>query len=254
LGQRITLILLTLLFIKPLCAAEVITINVGVTVFKPYSSIDESTGQCVGSGFDITKKLLKPYNIEVNASCSAPARVYRSLSSGTVDLSLNIKSTLALQDKVTFTTIPFDALVLNFYSNPDVSSMNNKIAAIRGYDYNGFKDTLIQKGFEFVDVANAEDAIRLFANKRTKYLLSYEGPFNGYIDNEKGETELLTLNNAQSELLVSIPTYYAISKASPHHALLVKVFKQLEKKAQGQHYYINAFKGLKASTEASTNR
>jgi polar amino acid transport system substrate-binding protein len=242
LRKPLTLILLTLLLVKPLCAKEAITINVGVTVFKPYSSIDESTGQCVGSGFDITKKLLEPYNIQINPSCSAPARVYRSLSSGTVDLSLNIKSTLALQGKVTFTTIPFDALILNFYTNPDISNVDNKIASIRGYDYTGFRKTLIQKGFEFVDVANAEDAIRIFANKRTKYLLSYEGPMNAYVENEKGKAELLTLNNTQSELLISVPTYYAISKASPHHELLVQVFTKFEKAAKGLKYHLNGFK------------
>jgi polar amino acid transport system substrate-binding protein len=247
-GKPITLILLTLLFVKPLYAEEAITINVGVTVFKPYSSIDESTGQCVGSGFDMTKKLLEPYNIQINSSCSAPARVYRSLSSGTVDLSLNIKSTLALQGIVTFTTIPFDALILKFYTNSDISNVDNKIASIRGYDYNGFRKTLIQKGFEFVDVANAEDAIRIFANKRTKYLLSYEGPMNAYVENEneneneKGKAELLTLKNTQSELLIAVPTYYAISKASPHHDLLVQVFTKLEKAAQGLQYHLDSFK------------
>jgi polar amino acid transport system substrate-binding protein len=241
LGKIIKLISLTLLFIKPLYAEEAITINVGVTVFKPYSSIDESTGQCVGSGFDITRELLEPYNIKINSSCAAPARVYRSLSSGTVDLSLNIKSTLALQNKVTFTTIPFDALILNFYTNPDISNVNNKIASIRGYDYNGFRETLIQKGFEFVDLSNVEDAIRIFANKRTKYLLAYEGPLNAYVENEKDKAELRTLHNAQSELLIVIPTHYAISKASPHHDLLVNVFNQLEKAAKGQQYHLEAF-------------
>ncbi|MFT7259728.1 MAG: polar amino acid transport system substrate-binding protein [Glaciecola sp.] len=241
-GKPITLIILTLLFIKPLYAGEAITINFGVTVFKPYSSIDESTGQCVGSAFEITKKLLEPYNIKINFSCAAPARVYRSLSTGTVDLSLNIKSTLALQNKVTFTTIPFEVLILNFYTNPDIRLVGNKIASIRGYDYSGFRKTLIQKGFEFVDVANAEDAIRIFANKRTKYLLSYEGPLNAYVENEKDKAELLTLNSAQSELLTAIPTYYAIGRASPHHDLLVKVFEQLEAAAKGQQYHLDAFK------------
>jgi polar amino acid transport system substrate-binding protein len=231
-----------LLFTKQLSAEDELTINVGVAVFKPYSSIDPNTGQCVGSGFDVTRQLLEPYNIKIKTSCAAPARIYRSLSSGTVDLSLNIKSTLAVQDKVTFTTIPFDALILNFYTNADKSNGNNKIASIRGYDYNGSRDRLIQQGFEFVDVSNVEDAIRLFANKRTHYLLSYAGPFKGYIENEKSQPKLLILTNAITELLLTIPTHFAISKASPHHDALVNVFKELDKAAIEQKYHVDAFK------------
>lgn len=241
-AKNIILAVLMLLFIKPLCAEDGLTINVGVSVFKPYSSIDPNTGRCVGSGFDLTRQLLAPYNIKIETSCAAPARIYRSLSSGTVDLSLNIKSTLAIQDTVTFTTIPFDALILNFYANSDKRNGNNKIASIRGYDYNGFRDSLSKQGFEFVDVSNAEDAVRLFANKRTSYLLSYAGPFKYYIKNEKSQPELLTLTNAITELLLAIPTHYAISKASPHHDVLVNVFKELDKATIDQKYHIDAFK------------
>jgi len=54
--------------------------------------------------------------------------------------------------------------------------------------------------------------------------------------------------------LVSIPTYYALVKASPSSCLLVKGLQAIrKKKPQGSALFINAFKGLKASTEASTN-
>lgn len=231
-----------LFYTKTLYAEDALTINVGVSVFKPYSSIDPNTGQCVGSGFDLTRQLLEPYNIKIKTSCAAPARIYRLLSSGTVDLTLNIKSTLAVQDKVTFTTIPFDALILNFYANPDKKNGNKKIASIRGYDYNGFRESLTQQGFEFVDVSGASDAIRLFANKRTSYLLSYAGPFKYYIENEKSQPELLTLTNAITELLLAIPTHYAISKASLHHDVLVGVFKEVDKVITEQAYHVDAFK------------
>lgn len=240
--KNIILVTLMLLFTKSLYAQDALTIKVGVSVFKPYSSIDPNTGQCVGSGFDVTRQILEPYNIKIKTYCAAPARIYRSLSNGTVDLSLNIKSTLAVQDKVTFTRIPFDALILNFYTNSDTNNGNKKIASIRGYDYNGSRDTLAQQGFEFVDVSNVEDAIRLFANKRTRYLLSYAGPFKDYIENKKSQAELLTLTNAITDLLLVIPTHYAISKASPHHDVLVNVFKELDDATTVQKYHVDAFK------------
>jgi polar amino acid transport system substrate-binding protein len=119
LGKNIALLLLTIVFSNFLSANEPLTINFGAAIFKPYSSIDERTGKCTGISFDITKKLLQTYPFEIETSCAAPARIFRSLSSGKIDLSINIKSTLALQDKVTFTAIPFDALMLNFYTNRD---------------------------------------------------------------------------------------------------------------------------------------
>jgi polar amino acid transport system substrate-binding protein len=244
LRKSITFFVLTVLFSKCIAAQEVLNINFGVAIFKPYSSIDENTGECVGIGFAVTKKLLQPKSFQINITCAAPARIYRSLSSGTVDLSLNIKSTLAVQDKVTFTTIPFDALMLNFYTNPDNALVDKRIAAIRGYDYNGFRATLTQQGFEFVDVSDSEDAIRIFANKRTKYLLSYKGPFEDYTINQKSEKELPTLTSAHTELLVAVPTYYAISKASVHHDVLVNVFSEIEQAATDNEFYIDAFKRL----------
>ena len=240
--KSITFFILTILFSKFLAAEEALTINFGVAIFKPYSSIDKNTRECTGIGFAVTKKLLQPKAIQINNSCAAPARIYRSLSSGLVDLSLNIKSTLAVQDKVTFTTIPFDALMLNFYTNPDNAQVDKRIAAIRGYDYNGFRETLTQQGFELVDVSNSEDAIRIFANKRTKYLLSYKGPFEDYTKNQKSQKELLTLNRAHTELLVAIPTYYAISKASAHHDVLVKAFSEIESAATYLEFHLDAFK------------
>ena len=241
-GKSITFLVLTILFSKCLAAEEALTINFGVAIFKPFSSIDEKTGECVGIAFAVTKKLLESKSIQLDFSCAAPARIYRSLSSGIVDLSLNIKSTLAVQDKVTFTTIPFDALILNFYSNTDNAQTDKRIAAIRGYDYNGFRETLAQQGFEFVEVSNSEDAIRIFANKRTKYLLSYKGPFEDYAANQTSQTETLTLTNAHTELLAAIPTYYIISKASAHHDALVNAFSEIEEAATDREFHLDAYK------------
>lgn len=240
--MSILVLVLTIFFSKFSAAGEPLSINFGVAIFKPYSSINEKTGECVGIGFAVTKKLLQPKAIQVNNSCAAPARIYRSLSSGIVDLSLNIKSTSAVQDKVTFTKIPFDALMLNFYTNTDNTQTDKKVAAIRGYDYNGVRETLTQRGFEFIDVSNSEDAIRIFANQRTKYLLSYTGPFEDYTTNLKSQKELLTLSSAHTELLAAIPTYYAISRASIHHDTLVNAFSEIEDAATDREFHIDAFK------------
>jgi polar amino acid transport system substrate-binding protein len=118
---------------------------------------------------------------------------------------------------------------------------DKRIAAIRGYDYNGYRKQLIEQGFTFVDVSNSEDAIRLFANKRTKYLLSYKGPFEDYTKNQKSQNELLTLTNAHIKLLVSVPTYFVISKASLHYDALVNAFSEIEAAATGREFHLDAF-------------
>jgi polar amino acid transport system substrate-binding protein len=66
-------------------------IKIGLTGFKPYSDYNQETGECVGVAIDFTQELLQPYGLEVSATCASPARIYRSISRGLVDISLNIK-------------------------------------------------------------------------------------------------------------------------------------------------------------------
>jgi polar amino acid transport system substrate-binding protein len=149
-----------------------------------------------------------------------------------VDISVNVKSTDALQESVSFNTIPFDNLTLNFYTNVIEKDSNKKVATIKGYDYGGFRQHLIDQGYELLDVPNLEDAVRIFANKRTKYLISYGGPVTHYFESETSNKGSLKPANIDTELLLSIPTYIAISKASQHHDLLVDIFKELDSKSE----------------------
>ena len=213
------------------------TIRFGLTGFKPYSNFDINAGTCDGPALDISHQLLSPFGFDVLSVCSSPARLYRSITDGLVDISLNIKSTSVLQNTVTFTKIPFDDLVLNLYTNKDYTSNDKKIAAIRGYEYEGFRSTLIQRGYEFLDVANNQDALRLFVNNRAKHLLSYDGPFRGDIDNPRFKKNTMHNLAYKKELLLSVPTYFAISKASPQHDALVEAFNTLDSESTVSYYF-----------------
>ncbi len=213
-------------------------IVLGLTGFAPYSTIDEETGQCFGTGFDITQALLSSDNFKVKPFCAAPARVYRSIEEGKIDFTVNIKSTNALKDKVSFTKIPFDKLKLNLYSKNEKNS-SKTVASIRGYDYEGQRHKMEAKGYKFVDVPNADNATNLFLNGRTSYLLSYENPYIHFLNQLDSDTRTSYKQIVQIEYLASVPTHYAISKSSPHHDALVDAFNRIDEKALADQHFIN---------------
>lgn len=235
-NKSVIFVTFTLFFLIVPNAHSKTPIQIGLTGFKPYSELDPTTGECDGIAVDITKKILEPYGFEVTASCASAARVFRSISRGFIDISINIKSTSALSDSVTFTQVPFDDLILNLYISANSDSKEKTIAAIRGYDYNGYREKLTKMGFEFIDVPNDEDAIRMFASKRTNYLLSYGGPFDDYLSNIDSKAGSFAPGSFNIEKLSSIPSHYAISKTSPHYTELLRAFADIER-GRVNYYY-----------------
>ena len=203
-------------------------LKIGLTDFKPYSSLNPETGLCAGSAVQIAKQLMSEYNYNVEGVCASPTRIFRLITNGQIDLALNIKSTVAINDKVTFTQVPFTSLVLNLYTQRNLRDNNKFIAVIRGYDYDGYKRKFGDEGFEFIEVPDNEDAIRLFMNKRVNYLLAYEAPFKHYLKELEAKDLSFTQTNYNKQQLSSVDTYYAISKASRYHDSLVKVFSKID--------------------------
>jgi polar amino acid transport system substrate-binding protein len=213
-------------------------IVLGLTGFAPYSKIDEETGHCHGIGFDLTQSLLSSENFKIKPFCAAPARVYRSVSEGKVDFTVNIKSTSTLKGTVSFTRLPFDNLKLNLYSR--VENSNNKtVAAIRGYDYEGQRRRMEEQGFRFVDVPDADNATNLFLNARTSHLLSYENPYIHFLSQLDIETRTTYEQSIQTKYITSVPTHYAISKSSPHHDALVEAFNRIDDRSLADQHFIN---------------
>ncbi len=215
-----------------------ITIVLGLTGFAPYSSIDEKTGRCFGTGFAITQRLLLPENFKIKPFCAAPARVYRSVKEGKVDLTVNIKSTRSLQGQVTFTRIPFDKLKLNLYSN-ERRYDRKTVAAIRGYDYEGERQKMEKQGFTFFDVPDADNATNLFLNGRTAYLLSYENPYKHFLTQVDEAKRKGYEKTVEIEHIASVPTHYAISQSSPHHDSLVAAFNRIDENTLADQHFIS---------------
>ena len=206
-------------------------ITFGMMGFAPYSSIDPQTGKCVGAALERTRELFKDLDVSFTPLCATPARAYKNVEQGIVDLSVNIKSTSAIQGKVSFSPFPFDQLFINFYSGLEKESQRKTVAAVRGYDYNGERKKLEEQGYRFIEVSSTDDAIRLFMNHRTDYLISYQGPYEAYVNDDRKLllSSKAELSKVKTKQLSTVPTYYAISKNSPKHDKIVAMFEQLNK-------------------------
>ena len=94
------------------------------------------------------------------------------------------------------------------------------VSGIRGFDYLGHRQRIEKEGYQFNDLASANDAIEVFFRGRTKALITYEQPFANYLktklDNKLPEGISLTE-------IQSIGTYYGVSKASPSHDAVIEL-------------------------------
>ncbi len=196
------------------------TITMGVVVFPPLTVIDENSGKCVGRVIDVTRKIFEAYQYDVDAFCIGAARIFKMVESGEVDLTLNIKSTSALAKNALFIEPKYTDLQLNFYQNSDLST-DYPVAAIRSYDYNGFRQKFVQKGMQIVDLTGSLDTLQLFASGRAYGVLSYAGPYNYYIN----QIPHNKVKNILIENLAEIPSHYAVSRKSKHLNAIISILR-----------------------------
>ena len=194
-------------------------VTLGILEFPPHSRIDEVTNECLGGFISITEQILAEYDLAVDVICAPPIRIYRMLNNGEVDFTINIKSTEALPKDVIFVETPLSTLKLELYSNNSIKSMRS-IAAIRGFGYHGFRTTLIEQGYDFIDLPTSISAIKLFLKERSSHLISYRSPVDYYIK----EKQLNINSDTSTKLLTTVPTYYAISAQSLHNKKLKSAF------------------------------
>lgn len=177
----------------------------GVVVFPPLTIIDPVSGQCTGPGISITEKIMREANLPLESFCVPAARLYKMVSEGIIDLTINVKSTQALQGHMHFLDTPFSMLKLVVLRNPGIER-GFSIAGIRGFDYHGKRQTLNQSGYTFVDVPSAVDAINLFLHQRTGFLITYLGPYQSFIASSQHPIP----DKVESISVDEIPTYYGV--------------------------------------------
>lgn len=216
-------------------------IRMGVHNFPPEFFMQQHNGEaarCGGPGVEQTANILATAQLTLEAVCVTPARMYLLLQNGEIDLSINIKSTKALQQTKPqqahrFATPAYMDLQLMLYSHGHSSNTpgNDSVAAIRGFDYLGQRQLLSARGFNFMDVSDATSAIELFLHFRTAHLISYSAPFDSYLAEKAHTVTPPAVNPAtwQSSKLATVPAFYVISAKSPQRDLLLQTIENYAK-------------------------
>lgn len=224
--HRLKSILLFLLLLGPFIASatepQINLVGVG-GIFPPHAYIDKVTHKCTGNAVRKMLGWLEHAGYKVKPMCIPSARSYKMLEQGHADFTINIKSTLAIKDFVSFVGPKVTTFKLNVYR---AKSKDNhfSIAAVRGYNYAGLRQKYENEGFRFVDLPESSSAIRLFVAGKVNYLLAYQGPFEYFLD----QNDITIDFEYDTNTIFSADAYLAVSKKSQFHDNLVEYFSDFD--------------------------
>lgn len=223
--------LLLLLMLMP--QAHSAEVRLGVHNFPPFFIVN-ADGSCGGEAVEQTRLILQSANLSLEVICATPARLYKMLQRGDIDFTINIKHTLALGEDVQFVEPPYGQLSLVLLTHGAAVAREKRptIAAIRGFDYHGQRQQLIEKGYTFVDMSDSIGAVDLFVKGRTNALITYEAPFNYYLQQQN----LAFAPHYQRFVLENLDTHYVISNASSRSALLRQALEQYATEQQQSYF------------------
>ena len=218
---KVVLIALSILSLGNLYSDSPRSYTFGVIVFPPLSVKSSDSTGCEGEAIDRTRHIIEASGNKFTLLCAPPARIYKMMELGQVDFTINVKSTELLKPYTTFIDPRFTTLKLQLYEYDKKGP--NTISGIRGFVYLGYRQELIEQGFVFSDSSNPRDSVAMFFKERTKALVTYQRPISHYINTSLNGK--LPDNIVVRELL-SIGTYYGISKRSEYHDELVDIFNK----------------------------
>lgn len=215
--------LLFTLFVLLLCenvrAAERVTL--GIILFPPNTRYDPVKKECTGHTINVVRHILNKHDISMEVVCGTAARIYKLLDLGTIDFTFNIKSTRAVTDRVVFVEPAFSIISLRMYSHKGQSTPGT-VAAIKGFDYNGLRDSLTSEGYEFVDLPNTISAIQVFLREKSDHLMAYSGPMDYYLDH----TEINLAPHISFQEMFSANSHIALNKKSDKLEMLNTLFSR----------------------------
>jgi len=142
--------------------------------------------------------------------CAPAARVYRLLQSGEIDMTINVNSTDGIVGHATFFNRPFSFIELSLISYADATEKS--IAAIRAFDYGGYRDRLSSQGYKFINVPTAQDAVKVFLKRRSESLITYKGPFDYMMANMPTPPGAAMI----TERIDKVPVFFAVAVNSPN--------------------------------------
>jgi len=208
-------------------------IVMGVHNFPPYF-VMQGSDNCAGEAVELTRSILQRDNVKLTTICATPARLYKMLQRGEVDLTINIKHTRALPDNVSFVATPYVQLSLVLLTHGAAVAREKlpTIAAIRGFDYHGQRQLLADKGYGFIDLPDSISAVEMFIKGRSSALLTYEAPFNHYLQ----QHGLPFAAHYKCQLLEHIDAFFVVSDQSVHKAYIDEKLSQHANKEQLSYF------------------
>ena len=179
--------------------------------------IKDANGHCDGKVIRDTRRLLQDQDVELAVVCVNPARLYKLLASGEVDIAINVSSTKALQGIVDFVEPAYLLLELVLIGfDPEALEQPASVAAIRGYDYVGYRQKY-ERTSEFVNATDGTHASELFLKKRAETLLTYRANFVSRKDVNPDDFFI--------QALTSVPSYFIVSRQSSHRQWLKQALR-----------------------------
>jgi polar amino acid transport system substrate-binding protein len=207
------------------------TLTFGTSHFPPSVIVDPESGHCSGDLIDNVKKIFVESDFRLKIVCAPTSRMYRMLVNGEIDLTATIKTAAQLDGLITLVTPTYADMHLSLFNHKNDKQLKT-ISAVRGFQYNGQRKILQQKGFEFYDLPDIDSAFQFFIKKRSAYFLAYKSPVI-YMLNKDG---LHIRHNIVEKKMDSIPLYFAISNKSAMFEQIQKVFHGFAAKNAVKHF------------------
>ena len=196
----------------------------GFVEFPPLVTIDENN-VCSGDAIDDIFEIFDNTEFAPEIICATPARIYRDFSNLNIHLTINVKTTVVISKDVYYSNHPYKKLIVNLYSWDN--DRRETVAAMHRFDYHGARNLLIEDGYDFLDFASAKDAVTVFLRRGTSNLLSYQSPFEYYI--EKGsrlripDTDQHRFNMTK---ILEVDSFFVVNKANSNASRIIEIIDQ----------------------------
>ena len=199
-------------------------LTIGLIVFPPYI-LQADNNECYGDAVDKLTAIFEPYNYDITFYCSSPSRIYRDFNSGYIDISINVKSTSAIEGNALYSEQPYEILRVSVFKKNTTKTSNVKsLSSIRKYNYHGMRNKLDKEGYRFIDSNNTREAIAVFMREQEIGLISYADPFYYYLEKVNNMRNLGNLKeNISERVLIEAPTFYIINKQREDAATLKQI-------------------------------
>jgi len=202
------------------------TLMLGYFEFPPYTYTDKQ-GEAAGIELDRAGKLISSAGYQYQTTSLPIRRLIQYLKSGYVDIMIGLKSHPKLNDVALVGNKVLNKIKLNVYfigkkkpitTPQDIA--NKKIIIIRGYNYGGLIDFILEKenNVTYQMTKSHSSGFDMLRAKRADYFLAYQQPSQEFLAKH-------LIKDLNSMNLSQFPIYLIVSKKTPNAQA---VFDRLE--------------------------